>query len=119
MGLFENFIKAKVEERAVKARDESKEALEALVTAMAKCDTEETIKLTKRPYKGKETALNISVQYHAATVAGPVYASYIVGAIAEACGVSFERMISMAKTVHELMPEIRTEKRNKKEDGEH
>lgn len=119
MVLFEDFIKTKVEERAVKARDESKEALEALVTAMARSDVEETIKMTKRPYKGKGTALNLSFQYSGASVAGPVYASYIVGAIAETCGVSFESMISMAKTVHELMPEIGTEKRSRGEDGEH
>lgn len=117
MGLFENFIKAKVKEGG--ARDAARETLEALVTAMARCDVEETIKMTKRPYKGKGTALNLSIQYSATSVAGPVYASYIVGAIAETCGVSFESMISMAKTVHELMPEIGTEKRSRGEDGEH
>ena len=90
---------------------------------MAACDVEETIKLTKRPYEGKGKALNISVQYHASPMGGPVFAYYLIESIAKACGVSFESMMSMVHTVYELMPEITegetiVRKETKESDGE-
>lgn len=104
MALFKDFIKKKEEKSGTKRA--ALDALEACVNVIASHNVEETIKLTRRPYEGKEKALNISVQYHASTLGGPVFAYYLIGSIAKACGVSFESMMSMVHTVHELMPEI-------------
>lgn len=120
MALFKDFIKKKESESKRAALD----ALETCVNVMAACDVEETIKLTKRPYEGKEKALNIGVNYNASPMGGPVYAYYLIEAIARSCGVSFESMISMARSVKELLPEIRenvtiVRKETKASDGEH
>lgn len=104
MALFKDFIKKKEEKSGTKRM--ALDALETCVNVMAARDVEETIKLTKRPYEGKEKALNISVQYHASPMGGPVFGYYMIASIAKACGVSFKSMMSMVNTVYELMPEI-------------
>ena len=104
MALFKDFIKKKEEKSGTKRM--ALDALETCVNVMAACEVEETIKLTKRPYEGKEKALNISVQYHASPMGGPVFGYYLIASIAKTCGVSFKSMMSMVNAVYELMPEI-------------
>ena len=121
MALFKDFIKKKEEKSESKRA--ALDALETCVNVMAACTRKETIKLTKQPYEGKKKALNISVQYHASPMGGPVFAYYLIESIAKACGVNFESMMSMVHTVYELMPEITegetiVRKETKESDGE-
>lgn len=121
MALFKDFIKKKEEKSETKRA--ALDALKTCVNVMAACDVEETIKLRKRQCEGERMGLDIGVNYNASPMGGPVYAYYLIESIARACDVSFESMISMVRSVKELLPEITEDvivrKETKASDGEH